>query len=243
MWVAKWGLVLFALACAEEPVAPTMSKKEAEEQALAVLEASQTKAAETVSVGSDSQVGTGQTQKKVLQKTADGASAVAVLNFTGVGGLYKGFFSDSKAVAALGENLTGSVTSPALVHVRYSEADLAGSIALEVTPSELLLSPGVSEKGNVVLQDLAPALAALAKYRSAIAGRFDLRVDTFKILLLASKGSHVCVLGAAGPMPPDGSLVSPCVEVDGSEVCGNAAADGVQFPEESQRIIQQCLGI
>lgn len=165
-----------------------------------------------------------------------------VLVWEGIGPLHKGFFSDAQATTGLSVGLAGTVRAPANVYVRYDSASFAGSVRLQLRPDTLRLP--VRHQGDVVaLGDLAPITRALAAYRSDVAGRYDVRVESFAVGIESFRGADGCVFGIAGAPPPDGSVVSPCVVVGGQQRCGQPEADGVRFPPEVARSIRSCLDL
>ncbi|RME28261.1 MAG: hypothetical protein D6798_02790 [Deltaproteobacteria bacterium] len=166
-----------------------------------------------------------------------------VLVWQGIGALHKGFFSDPALVTALSADLAGLVASPANIYIRYDSRSFAGSIRLQLRPDTRLLPVGTHGDRVVALQDLAPITTALANYRSGVASRFDLRVESFSIGIESFRGPHSCLFGATGPAPPDGRVVSPCVEVDGQQRCGEPGPDGVAFDPAVAKIIRSCLDL
>ena len=177
---------------------------------------------------------------------AEGAPPVeplpVVLVWDGIGALHRGFFSDATAVRNLGLGLAGRLAPPANVYVRYDGEEHIGQIRLQIVP-ETLQHP-IRSSGDVVsLQDLAPLTMALARYRDEVSGRFDLRVASFHIGLETIRGARACVFGVTGTPPPDGSVLSPCVEVNGVRHCGEPAADGARFSAEVARDIRACLDL
>jgi hypothetical protein len=164
-----------------------------------------------------------------------------VLVWTGIGDLHKGFFTTSELVTRLAADLHGTVAAPANVHIRFDSRWHKGWIQLKLLPGTLRLPIG--DAGAVVnLQALAPITSGLAHYRSAVAGRFDMRVDSFKVGIEAFRGAKHCVFGVAGLPPPDGRAVSPCVEINGTEHCGVPETGGMRFEASVAETIRECLG-
>ena len=91
------------------------------------------------------------------------------------------------------------------------------------------------------LQDLAPITVALSAFRDGLGSRYDLRLLNFRVSLDLIGGGHSCKFVPAGDPPPDGGVLSPCVEVDGERVCGAASAEGVTFPWATATAIRACL--
>jgi len=166
-----------------------------------------------------------------------------VLVWQGIGQLHKGFFSDSALVTRLSADLGGLVASPANIYVRYDSKVFVGSIRLQLRPDTLTLPVATTGDDVVRLQDLAPITTALATYRSAVAGRFDLRVESFAVGIESFRGPHGCVFGVVGQAPPDGRVVSPCVDVDGQQRCGEPGPDGVRFGPDVAKIVRSCLDL
>ena len=162
------------------------------------------------------------------------------LQWTGVGNLHKSFFSDTAVVQQLSADLTGAVRSPAPIAVRYDSKAFTGQIHLLLDPGAL--SVPVSGSGDVIqLQDLVPLTTALARYRSAVAARFDLRVESFSVAIESVRPGRACTFRVAGPPPPDGRLVSPCVRINGADRCGEPTPDGVRFTADAAADVRACL--
>ena len=187
---------------------------------------------------------------EVLQQHATPASLPAapvdappvqvVLVWSGISPLYKSFFSNTEAATELATGLAGLVGSPADVYIRYDSEELLGDIQLRLRPG-LLQQPVRVTGDRIQLQDLTPITAALAAYRSSIAARFDIRVESFQVGIESFRGAQSCQFSIAGPPPPDGRLISPCVEITGTSVCGEPGVDGVLFPPEIAQTIRRCL--
>ena len=158
----------------------------------------------------------------------------------GISGLYKGFFSDRDAVTELAEGLGPWLESPVDVTIRYNAEDSVGDILVKLRPGQL--RQPVSVDGDTIdLQGLAPVTVALAAYRSSIASRFDFRVESFRVSLESYRGARVCQLTLAGAPPPDGRLISPCVQINGQGICGQPTQEGVVFPSQSAADLAVCL--
>lgn len=163
-----------------------------------------------------------------------------VLVWQGIGNLHRSWFSSSAAVELLSKGFGGRVAGPANVYVRHDNEEYVGSIRLQLRPDTLLVEVPVA--GEVVdLSALAPITVALARYRSHIGGNYDLRVESFHVGIESFRGPHSCIFGVAGEPPPDGRLVSPCVQLDGAEVCGTTVAGGVRFEPAAVKQIRRCL--
>jgi hypothetical protein len=84
-------------------------------------------------------------------------------------------------------------------------------------------------------------MKALATYRSAVGGRFDVRVTSFHVGIESFRGSSHCRFAAGGDPPPDGRSIDPCVLLNGQERCGAVGGWGLVFPPEDIERIAQCL--
>ncbi|MDP6932277.1 MAG: hypothetical protein QGG40_05140, partial [Myxococcota bacterium] len=162
--------------------------------------------------------------------------------------LYQSFFTEAEAIERLGTDLAGLVAAPANIHVRYDNDEFVGDIRLKLRPETLLVPVGIS--GDVVeLQALAGITRALGTFRNDLAARKDLRIGSFRIGLESYRGTTVCIFGATGPHPQDGSRVDPCVEIVGRKHCGevetgaagSASPKGLRFEEHVAKAIRTCL--
>ena len=164
------------------------------------------------------------------------------LKWEGVGNLHKSFFTDPAVIEQLSADLTGEIRSPAPIAIRYDSKGFVGQIRLQIDPGALQ-RPVRAVGDTVQLQDLAPLTAALARYRSAVAGRFDLRVESFHVGLESVRPGRACVFRVAGKPPPDGRLVSPCVEINGQERCGTPTPSGTRFSPDAAGDVRACLDL
>jgi hypothetical protein len=172
--------------------------------------------------------------------TPTGDPVEIVFVWTGIGALHRSFFQDAAAFSALSRELGGLVVGPANIQIRHDNENFIGQIRLELREGTRLLPVRV-DGDKVRLQDLAPITTALAHYRSAISGNYDMRVASFSIGIEATSGTSSCVFGVAGVPPPDGRILSPCVEINGIEECGTPSADGVSFSPSAAGHIRTCL--
>lgn len=169
------------------------------------------------------------------------ATAVKVaLTFQGVGPLHMGFFNEAQALGDLGLDLGPHLRDTAQVLIYYDSKEFQGTIHLKVPPG-LLVAPVPVEGERVDLGALAPLTTALAAYRSAIASRYDVRVQNFAVGLDFFRGSTHCLVQPTGPLPHDGALVSPCVRVGAEELCGTPEPGGVRFGREALATLRSCL--
>lgn len=149
------------------------------------------------------------------------------LGFDDVNTLYRGFFGDDEAVAALGTALGRCLDEPAAVTIAYDAEERIGRIVLQVWPRKTPCR-GRTEEGRVALDALEPLGKALAAYRDRVAARYDFRVASFRIGLSYPHGTEICTLWAAGQYPPDGTRWSPCVSFAGRSICAaGVPAEGV----------------
>lgn len=169
-----------------------------------------------------------------------GVAPEILLVWDNVSDLYQSFFSHREPVTRLSEDLTGYANGPVNVHVRWDQKNFVGTIRLRVLPGTLL-EPQLGAGAEVPLQALAPLTTALATYRSDVASRFDVRVASFKVALESFSGARHCVFDVAGRPPPDGRVVSPCVQINGTEHCGTPGPTGVTFPPAVADDLRACL--
>lgn len=180
--------------------------------------------------------------------STDGGAAVTdepvqiVFVWEGISALYQSFLSDVEVVTGLSAALTGEVRGPANVYVRYDSEHHRGSMRLQLRPDTLLKPPRRSGD-TIALQDLAPLTTALASYRSGVASRKDYRLESFKVGLESFRGARSCIFHVAGTPPPDGHLVSPCVEINGQQKCGDPSPAGVTFPPDVAADVAACLDL
>ncbi|MEY3212693.1 MAG: hypothetical protein RIT28_3174 [Pseudomonadota bacterium] len=171
----------------------------------------------------------------------EGAALVPVeITWEGVGPLHQSYFSDREAMTALSVALAPLLNGPVQLFIRYDNKTFQGQLRVRVPPGGFLRPPAESGR-SIDLAALAPITTALASYRRAIASRFDVRVDGFAVGIELYRGPTSCVIGVGGAPPPDGRVVSPCVRVNGAEICGEPSASGVTFSEENLKKVADCL--
>ena len=163
------------------------------------------------------------------------------ITWDGIGPLHKGYFQDREAMTQLSGDLAPWLSETVQLHIRYDSEEFIGDIVIRIPPGELRTLPAV-EGGRVELAPLAPLTTALGTYRDALAARFDLRIASFRIGLETYRGPTHCRFGAAGTHPPDGTVVSPCVLINGIEHCGLPEAGGVRFDTTPADQLEVCLG-
>ena len=176
-----------------------------------------------------------------LPSPSDSDELVPVeITWQGVGDLYKTFFQDQAALTELSRRLAPHVKAPALLTIRYDSEAFVGGIRLVVPPGGWR-TPPKSGRGAVDLQSLAPVTVALATYQTSLAERYDLRVQSlFSAGVDLYRGSRLCEVSALGE-PPDGRTVSPCVTVNGAEICGMPGDGGVRFADADWSKVSGCF--
>ncbi len=109
------------------------------------------------------------------------------LQLEGLSPLYKGFFSDSPLVSALGSDLAPHVRSrSATVKVIWVESTVSGSIQMLVPDGEEALAAVGRKLDRDEVVDPAPLLPyveGIGGYRRAVGERYDLRVLSFSLAL------------------------------------------------------------
>ena len=174
------------------------------------------------------------------EDTRTGVAPPVLLVWDNISDLYQSFFSKNEIVTRLSEDLTGYANGPVNLHIRWDEASFVGTIRLRILP-DTLIDPSLGEGTKVPLQALAPLTTALATYRSEVASRFDIRVASFSVALESFSGARHCVFPVVGTPPPDGRLLSPCVQLNGQERCGTPEPDGVVFAPDVADDLRACL--
>lgn len=184
----------------------------------------------------------GQPPAALPSPPADRAGELADLVYVwhGVGPYYQGLFTTQEPMTRLAQGLGPWVQGRANIAVHWNEDDDIGRIRLILLPGTL--PKAVSGEGEVVpLHELAPLTVPLAAYRAELAGRFDLRLASFRVELESVRGARMCVLGITGQHPADGRLISPCVEINGLQHCGQPEAGGVRFAPDVADDLRRCL--
>ncbi len=176
---------------------------------------------------------------QAVPATKGGVAPVALV-WSGIGELHKGFFTTEDILVRLAQDLHGTVKGTPRVHIKFDSRWHTGWIQLQLG-SEALLLKTEGPQGLIHLQALAPITTALARFRSAVAGRYDMRVDSFHVGIDAQHGLVRCVFEVAGTPPPDGRELSPCVSVGGTKHCGTPQADGLRFDAGVAATIRECL--
>lgn len=174
-----------------------------------------------------------------------GGDAVDIgLGFVGVSSLYQGYFSTEEWVAALGRDLGACFDGYVEISISYDNEHHIGRILVTTTSGELRCAPRPGA-GGVETTGMQPIGRALAKYRDTVANARDLRVGSFRIGVRILHGTAMCDLYWGGQFPPDGTTMSPCITLQGHEVCGGRRHEGLTtlpWPEgEAGRILRACV--
>lgn len=169
-----------------------------------------------------------------------GESVQVVVVWQGISPLHKTFFLDDAAVEQLGRDLAGHVKAPANVYISFDSKWHIGRILLRLLPGTGVgLEPGDANELNLGV--ISPVLQGLARYRSRIAARYDTRVESFHVGIDSFRGPNHCRFSAAGPQPPDGTVVDGCVQLNGVDQCGVSLDAGIRFDSETAEAIRACL--
>lgn len=161
----------------------------------------------------------------VVIPAAEGSVPV-MLAFQGVGNLHKGYFRTDDLVGGLSDGLAGCVDDHAEVMVAWDGEKNLGTILLHTVGTQLTCRPSPTPEG-FDMRALQRIGQTLAGYRDGVAGRFDLRIASFRTGVRVLRGTQVCDVWFGGQFPPDGSTMSPCVHLQGHEVCMGPRHDGV----------------
>ena len=189
-------------------------------------------------VASEGSVSVGSIQgEAIAASTAEPVPVVLV--WEGISPLHQSFFSDAAAVEQLGRDLAPSVSPPANVYVSFDSHRHIGRILLRLLPDT---GKNLVGDQNEPPKGVSPVLQALARYRDAVASRYDTRVAAFHIGLDSYRGTTHCRFGATGPLPPDGTVVDACVLLNGKSVCGEPmAGERVTFDPDTAARLELCL--
>lgn len=133
----------------------------------------------------------------------------------GLSDLYARFFGDSAELGLLQRRLGAlGMTSSVALEVSWDETFKAGTITLNVPEADRraeALLPAVAAGEPVPVDRLSILMAPIARYRSGLAERYDLRILSFGLKLSfwdRSTGSHCSVTGDLND--PEGARVGPC---------------------------------
>jgi hypothetical protein len=151
----------------------------------------------------------------------------ARVQFTGVGALHRKFFADPALVANLPAALAGCVAGPIGLAVAWSEAEMAGSVRVEVDAGALRCAAH-ADGDALDLTALGPALAAVAGWRDRVAAGRDGRVASFRAGVVVRGGGGEIALWGVGRGATAGQGIEPCLDVDGARVCAVQEQPGLR---------------
>jgi hypothetical protein len=183
-------------------------------------------------------------QREPMVIPAAEGSVPVVVAFRGVGNLHKGYFRTPELVDGLARGLAGCVDGSAEVLVAWDAEKNLGTILLHTVGTQLACRPSPTADGfdTRPLQRIGEALAA---YRDGVSSQFDLRIAAFRTGVRVLRGPQVCDLWYGGQFPPDGSTMSPCMHLQGHEVCTGPRHDGVTelvVDAEQRKALTACFG-
>lgn len=159
------------------------------------------------------------------------------LDFVGIGALHKTFFMDTRVTRKVQQKLQGHVSGPVGVLIEFKNNQ--GRIRIQVDPEFLVANLGTP--GAVQMSSLVPLTQAAAFYRDWVAGNFDLRVHNFEIGLDITPKNKVCKITVTGDPPPDGTQFTPCIEVDGTALCGELTEGVLRLPPVHHDAVGRCF--
>ncbi len=176
-----------------------------------------------------------------LAEVPPGTEPIQVeITWDGIGALYKGFFSSQEALTQLSLRLASHVKPPAQLRISWDQEHMLGGLRLVVPPGGFVQPPTIRD-GALDLDALAPISVALAGYRDAVAGRYDIRVQSFVVGIDLYRGPAHCRVGIAGTPPPDGSELDVCLTLNGKMACGVRGPQGVRFQGKAADIVRRCF--
>ena len=168
------------------------------------------------------------------------------LEFAGLSPLHQGFFQDAKMTSTLSAGLSPCIEGPVVLAIRYDTPTRIGVLELQVDRGQLGCVPAWGDEG-AMLSSWTPIGRSLASYRDAVAGRYDLRMGSFRTRLRLSRQADVCTFELTGQYPPDGTTWSPCVLFDDiaadcvvDRSVGVHALEGLSRADRSR--LEACLG-
>ena len=173
-------------------------------------------------------------------EASSGDPVQIVLVWEGVAALHKGFFSEPQFVHQLGRDLAGHVKPPINVYITFDSDRHIGRILVRLLP-DTGVGLWKSDDATVDLTTLSPVFQALARYRSSVAGRFDTRVNAFRLGIDSYRGAQHCRFAPAGTPPPDGTVVDRCVLLNSGEHCGEGEGTSLLFAGDNRARIEKCL--
>jgi len=171
------------------------------------------------------------------QEQVDAAPVKLYLDFVGIGKLHKSFFMDSRVTRKMQHKLQGHVSGSVGVLIGFKNNQ--GRIRIQVDPKFLVAPLGTPDA--IQMGSLIPLTQAAAFYRDWVAGNFDLRVHNFEIGLDITPNKSVCKITVAGDPPPDGTEFAPCIEVDGTALCGELTEGVLHLPPAHHETVGRCF--
>ena len=183
------------------------------------------------------------TAGQTADATVEAGSPQLIIQYEGVAPLYRGFFNDARAGAALAEAAAPCVGNDVYLYVSYDNDERKGRMTLRVEPDVAACRPVPTETG----WDLSPAVplsSALATFRDTLAATYDFRISSFEVqVTYRAPDSSLCTLKAEGAHPPDGRSFAACVREDLNTHCGTMAADGTTLALDAStgRALRGCF--
>jgi hypothetical protein len=159
------------------------------------------------------------------------------LDFVGIGAMHKTFFTDPRVTRKVQQKLLGHVSGSVGVLIGFEKNQ--GRIRVQVAPDLLVASLGTPDA--IQLSSLTPLTQTAAFYRDWVASYFDLRVQNFEIGLDITPKKGVCKITVAGDPPLDGTEFAPCIEVDGTALCGELTEGVLRLPSAHHETVGRCL--
>ena len=175
--------------------------------------------------------------EKADSEQVDAAPVKLYLDFVGIGAMHKTFFTDSRVTRKVQQKLRGHVSGSVGVLIGFERNQ--GRIRVQVAPDLLVASLGTPDA--IQLNSLVPLTKAAAFYRDWVAGNYDLRVHNFEIGLDITPKDGVCKITVAGDPPPDGTEFAPCIEVDGTALCGELTEGVLRLPSAHHETVGRCF--
>ncbi len=168
--------------------------------------------------------------------------AELVIQYEGVGALYKGFFNDAAAGDALARAAQSCVGDTTYLYVSYDDTTRTGRLTLRVEPDVTTCRPVQTETGWQTSPSF-PLSRALAQYRDTLASAYDLRIAAFHVQVAVRSTRSMCTLRAEGTHPPDGNGFGACVLHGMEERCGVVADGGLlEFETADASALRSCFG-
>lgn len=167
--------------------------------------------------------------------------AELVIQYEGVGPLYKGFFNDAAAGQALALAAQRCVGDTTYLYVSYDSTTRTGRLTLRVEPDVASCRPVETEAGWQTSPTF-PLSRALAQYRDTLASTYDLRIAAFHVQVAVRSTRSMCTLRAEGTHPPDGNGFGACVLHGMEERCGVVGEGGLlAFEAADMAALRSCF--